>query len=140
MNSDFEKIIGCEKLTCIFGRWPSFHDGYIDEVHFEPHSNQGTLEIACRIFEMTNQTDERGYFILKNHTKTKIRFVGLERLELKAICAGVIISDFKFEPVILEFSKKPGWSAIIESSTDFELQLQCSVIEVLEAAPDLQPN
>ena len=140
MSPANHKIIGETKLTDIFGRWPSFHDGYIDEIHFEPHSQNRALDIVCRILEMTDEKDAGGYFILKNHTKTRIRFHQIETLEMKAIYAGVIIFEFIIEPVMLRFSKTNGWALTIESSTDFQLKLQCHAIEVIEASPDLNPR
>ena len=140
MNSVNQKIIGETKLTDIFGRWPSFHDGYIDEIHFEPHSKNRALDIACRIWEMTDEKDAHGYFIRRNHTKTRIRFDQVEELEMKAIYAGVIIFEFIIEPAMLHFSKTNGWAVMIESSTDFKLKLQCHAIEIIEASPDLNPR
>jgi hypothetical protein len=140
MNCPVEQIIGSEKLTSIFGHWPSFHDGYVDLVRFEPNSKQRSLEIECRIFETTNRLDERGFYIHEKHTKTKLRFIECDRVSIKAIYAGVIIFSLEIEPAILEFSKKSGWAVSLDSSTDFEMKLQCSAIEVLEAIPDLQQS
>gem|GEM_PF-5543914 len=89
---------------------------------------------------MTNRLDNKGFFVLEKHTRTKLRFAEYEQLEIRASYAGVIIAGMKIESTILEGSKKPGWKVSMDSSTEFELKLTCSTIEVLEAVPDLQKN
>jgi hypothetical protein len=34
MSDPSSQILGAEKLTSIFGRWPSFHDAEVLELHF----------------------------------------------------------------------------------------------------------
>jgi hypothetical protein len=63
-------IIGSEKLTSIFGGWPSFHDAKVHELHFQ----RGHIDTEAKVYEfplltiklhlwlMTNDVDQKGYF------------------------------------------------------------------------------
>ncbi|MFP5277934.1 MAG: Imm50 family immunity protein [Acidobacteriota bacterium] len=97
-------IKNSQKVTDIFGRWPSFHDAEIQEVRLftadgEPWSigsDSPVMEMAIHFFEMTKDVTPEGYFVLKNHTLARFKFCNVEDLEL---------SDFWYQNCIfgLEF-------------------------------------
>jgi Immunity protein 50 len=69
-------IVGSEKLTSIFGRWPSFHDAEVHEIHFWRRHvdteakvyNFPVLTVKIHLWLTTNEVNERGYYVLTNHT------------------------------------------------------------------------
>ncbi|MFA6547243.1 MAG: Imm50 family immunity protein [Limisphaerales bacterium] len=128
------QIRGSEKLTSIFGCWPSFHDGYLRRVGFVPG---GDLQMAFEIHELTNQTETNGHYILTKHTRTTLRFGECESLHIESGFAGCIVFELELKPTLLEIRKKSGWAVKLGSSTDFELKLKCATIEVVEAEPKL---
>ena len=52
-----------ELLVKAMGRWPSFHDAEVKEVTRE----QSDLRVQIHVFEMTNQVDSKGYYVLAKH-------------------------------------------------------------------------
>ena len=127
-----QRIKGQERLTAIFEGWPSFHDGTVELLVHKPG---GFLELTCRIFRMTAELDAKGYYICNRHTRTKLRFDGCEEIKLRSIYAGAAIFELKLEEAILEHPPRVGWQVQIDSSTEFELELTCTSVEVIEANP-----
>lgn len=75
-------IVGSEKLTKIFGYWPSFHDAEVRELHFwrgNVQTEKGiydfpVLTLTIHVWELTNEVDAQGYYVLRHHTLTRLRF------------------------------------------------------------------
>jgi Immunity protein 50 len=45
-------IAGSEKLTSIFGQWPSFHDADVHELHFQ----RGHIDEDVEVYEFPHLT------------------------------------------------------------------------------------
>jgi hypothetical protein len=75
-------IAGSEKLTKIFGYWPSFHDAEVHELHFLRGNIQPEkgvygfpfLTLKIHVWELTKDVDSKGYLILRHHTLATLRF------------------------------------------------------------------
>ena len=82
-------IVGSEKLTNIFGRWPSFHDAEVHEVHLErDHVDTYArvhefprLTVRVHLWVMTNDVDQKGYYVLTNHTLVRIGFYDVDNFD-----------------------------------------------------------
>ncbi len=94
-------IKNSNRITDIFGYWPSFHDAEIQSISLtggetylkDPDRIYPTLDIKIHLWEMTNEVNAKGFFVLKNHTLTDLRFRNTGELEL---------SDFSFRNTIME--------------------------------------
>jgi len=81
-------IQGSEKLTRIFGYWPSFHDAEIIDLHFwrgvvEPDQGRydfPVLTLKIHVWELTNDVNSNGFLVLKHHTITTLRFFDVDEL------------------------------------------------------------
>ena len=118
-----------EKLTAIFDVWPSFHDGILEMLTIEPG---GFLEMICRIQRATDELDAKGHHVLA-WARTKLRFDGCEEVKLRSIYAGAVIYDLKMEETLLEHPQRLGWKVLMDSSTEFDLELTCVSVAVVEA-------
>jgi hypothetical protein len=75
-------IVGSEKLTKIFGFWPSFHDAEVLELHFwrgDIQTDKGiynfpVLTLKIHLWELTNNVDLQGFLFLQHHTLTSSGF------------------------------------------------------------------
>ena len=75
-----------EKLTSIFGHWPSFHDAEVIELNLwrgdvDPDRQRyvfPVLTLKLHFFELTKETDARGHLVTRNHTLATFRFHNLE--------------------------------------------------------------
>ena len=79
-------IVGSEKLTKIFGKWPSFHDAEVHEVFLsrddaETGAKRASTSLITKIHvrEMTSDVEANGYYVLRNHTLASFCFWGIER-------------------------------------------------------------
>jgi hypothetical protein len=71
-----------ERLTSIFGYWPSFHDAEVIEFNLwrgdvEPDAKRyifPTLTAKIHLWEITSEIDARGYLVLRHHTLATLRF------------------------------------------------------------------
>ena len=61
---DVPVIPGAAALAAWYGRWPSFHDAGIHELHL---SRQGVSSLKVHIWHMTDRVDEKGFYILEKH-------------------------------------------------------------------------
>ena len=84
-------IVGSEKLTSIFGGSPSFHDAEVHEIQLE----RGHIDTDNRVYKfprltaklhlwlITNDVDQKGYYVLTKHTLATIRFYDVDNLKLE---------------------------------------------------------
>jgi len=80
------RISGAEKLIAVFGHWPSFHDAEVIWLKLDRRSNGKehgpTLEAQIHAWEMTNEVDEHGYYVLRHHVLVSLKFLDVEELRL----------------------------------------------------------
>ncbi|MCF4127880.1 immunity 50 family protein [Methylobacterium sp. SyP6R] len=84
----FATLPGGQAVIDWFGFCPSFHDATLDGVAIAA----GNASLTLRAFRMTDQTDERGYFILDRHAQVVIHLRRVTGLRLTGD-AGSIISE-----------------------------------------------
>jgi hypothetical protein len=96
-------IIGSEKLTPIFGQWPSFHDAEVHELHFERgyiDTQESVYEfprltIKLHLWLMTNDVDQQGYYVSTKHTLTAIKFYDVDDFKMEASTIKTLFLDWE---------------------------------------------
>jgi hypothetical protein len=89
-------IDGSDKLTSIFGRWPSFHDAEVVNLAFDRVGPTITADI--HVFEMTSEISQTGHYICRKHCVAKLCFLQVDEINLEGFnhqnaLMGLIISD-----------------------------------------------
>ena len=110
-------IKGAKLVTEVYGRWPSFHDAEVLRIVLDRGTSVDgpTLAMDIRTFEMTNETDANGYFILRNEKVVSFRFVSVTELKL---------ADFNHQNVLFDIRiDRVGEEG---SDTHFEVSLNAS--------------
>jgi hypothetical protein len=141
-----------QKITRIFGYWPTFHDAWIHELRlfaadgkpWLPGSISPVLEMVVHVFEMTNEVNEEGYFVLVKHTLAHFQFRNVEGLKL---------DDFSYQNAIFELifgiepmSYRHGGGPVegpppnvltvtIDSSCGLSGEFKCQSAAVISAEP-----
>jgi hypothetical protein len=87
MNVD--RIIGAERVIERFGEWPSFHDAEVVRVTLDRRGPSAAVLVHTWL--MTEQVDEKGYYVLERHTLVQLIFDQLTSCEL---------SDFNHQNVL----------------------------------------
>jgi hypothetical protein len=133
-----------EKLTRIFGRWPSFHDAEVVDLHLwrgdsmteRSHPRFPVLTAKIHLWEMTNEIDARGYYILRNHTLATLRFHDVLKLEIKEFSHQNVIFGLSIESKELsEGPWKRSFAVEFQPVAEFGATFRCSRIEVVDAIP-----
>jgi len=137
-------IEGAEKVTSIFGFWPSFHDAEIVELHLwrgdslteRSHPRFPVVTAKIHLWEITNEIDAKGYYVLRNHTLATLRFHDALHLEIKGFSNQNVIFGLSIKSE--ELSEGP-WKHLFavdfKPVAEFEITFQCSRIEVVDAIP-----
>lgn len=67
-----------EKINNRFGHWPTFHDAEIIRVELiSTKGNDSKIQMDIYVYELTDQTNENGYFKTKNNTLVTMIFDGV---------------------------------------------------------------
>ena len=134
-------IIGSEKLTNIFGYWPSFHDAEILDLHFwrgDIQTDKGiynfpVLTLKVHLWELTNKVDPKGFLILQHHTLTTLRFYDVNDFQMQgfnhqnAMMRLAVSSEQRTE------APSPYFAVVVEPAFGMEASFKCLRMEVLEA-------
>ena len=132
MKPTIKGIKNAEWLVSIFGGWPSFHDAEIHSILITRDCDAGPqIEITVHHWEMTNHLDFNGYFILRHHTLSTLRFSEVSDLQL----ANFNHQNVLFDLEISEFSPETGFSVSLPSSYGCETAFKCREICVLTTKP-----
>ena len=120
-------IVNSEKLTAIFGHWPSFHDATVKRVVIKDFP-QRSVVARIHVFQMTQEVDAQGALALRNHTLATLAFSGVEDLVLENSASGMLLFGLRINEVgkhfTVDFEDAIG--------DGFALQFKCHIIEVLE--------
>lgn len=96
------KIQGVEKITEIFGRFPSFHDAEVLKIVLD-RSGSGkfkpTLESLMWTWQMTNEIDENRRIVLENHCFVDFKFSEIAELSLQGFNHQNVINELVIEEV-----------------------------------------
>jgi hypothetical protein len=134
--NDMTAIQNEEKLTGIFGQWPSFHDAEIISIYLDRGDQNGPfLEMKIHVFEMTNQIDAKGFYILKNHTLATIRFTHIGMGEIKWFNQQNVIAELTLEEVDPKENDGCHFNVLIESSYGCDAAFGCREIVIAEVEP-----
>ena len=135
-------IGGSEKLTDIFGYWPSFHDAEVLELHLwrgyvEPKKDIfifPVLTLKVHVWEMTSEVDSNGYFVLRHHTLVTLRFREIEDLRIEAFNHQNAIFGLTIVQRVRESNVSPYFSVELKRAFGIDSTFKCLGIEVVEAA------
>lgn len=141
MTNIESRIKGSEKLTQIFGYWPSFHDAEVMELNLwrgnvNPEKGQYNFPVCTvtlHLWEITDEVDSKGFYVLRNHTLASIRFFDAQELN---------VEGFNHQNAIarLDIAEEQGSEATrrlfnvrFPAAFGMDASFKCSRIEVVEA-------
>jgi hypothetical protein len=143
--ANIESLIqGSERITNIFGYWPSFHDAEVLDLHFWRGHSDATkdlydfpvLTLKIHLWELTKEVNSEGFLVLKHHTLATLRFANVE--------GDFEMHGFNHQNSILELSitsiertkiPSPCFSVEIVPAFGMGASFHCSQIEVVDATP-----
>jgi hypothetical protein len=131
-------IRGNAKLIEVFGCWPSFHDAEVLRLHFDRASSGAdygpTVECTIHVWEMTNEVDEKGYFVLKNHVLVTFRFIEVSESEFNGFNQQNALWALEIEDISSHQLERIKYAVQFPSSYGLAGSLKCFDIEVTQVA------
>lgn len=144
------QIRNSQRITDIFGHWPSFHDAEIQALRLEiadgkpwvVGSDSPILEMTVHVFEMTKDVTPEGYLNLAKHTLVQIRFCNVEEVELLGFSFQNCIFDLEFGTETASYPQGQPVGRVanlltvkIDSSVGLRGGFRCHSAEVVSAEP-----
>jgi len=136
-------VIGSEKLTGIFGRWPSFHDAEVLELRLErgqarpDDSVYESAKITAKIyvFNTTGEVSPEGYFVVVNQTLATLQFRDVTGFEMRWFNQQNVLSELLISTEAGDEGNLSYLSVVLGSSFGMDASFRCLAIEVLAAVP-----
>jgi Immunity protein 50 len=136
-------IQGSEKLTGIFGYWPSFHDAEIIDLHFwrgvvEPDQGRydfPVLTLRIHVWDLTNEVNSKEFLVLKHHTLTTLRFCDVDEFRMEGFNHQNAI--FGLSVTHQQRAKGPSSYFVVHLEPAFGMgaSFSCLRVEVVDAIP-----
>ena len=137
------QIEGSEKLTKIFGYWPSFHDAEVLEINLWRGDVEAertsyvfpVLTAKLHLWELTSEVNEKGQFVLRHHTIATLRFHDVGELYLAAFNHQNAIFGLAIVRKEREEGPSPVFAVEFEQSHGVKAEFICARVEVVDATP-----
>ena len=138
-----ELIEGSEKLTKIFGYWPTFHDAEVHELNLwrgdvEPDAGQyifPALSVSLHLWELLNETNERGYLVTRHHTFAKLHFHDVDELKMEGFNHQNAIFGLSITREERPEGPSPLFVVNFDPAFGMGASFTCGRIEVVDAVP-----
>ena len=133
-----EFIDGYSAVISAYGRWPRFHDGYVRQFAIRSSGVDGEtgIDLLVHGFDMTSETDERGYYKLRNHHLIHFRFEGTSQLDFEDLdTPDAILRSLEFEALHADSGSTTSISVALMSSYGMSGTFRCQSAKVLSVKP-----
>ncbi len=111
-------IEGAQELYDWFGYWPSFHDGEVESLQL---NRRGPSLLVVHTWEMTDEIDDRNFYVVKKHVVVEFVLFEVSELELTGFSNQNVLSHLEVEKkdagYRLRLDQCYGLSGIIEAKT-----------------------
>ena len=134
-------IAGSEKITGIFGYWPSFHDAEILELHFVRGNVQPEqkiydfprLTLTIHLWELTNEVDPKGFFVLRHHTIATLKFTDVFEFQMQGFNHQNAILSLSINREERTKGPSPVFVVTIDPAFGMGASFECLGIDVVDA-------
>ncbi len=105
LEPEFTTVDGAQELYDWFGYWPNFHDAEIVSFHLNRASPSS---MTIHTWEMTDQIDERNFYVLTKHVVVEFSLIGVSGLNLTGFSVQNVIGDLGLQKTIDGFRIELG--------------------------------
>ena len=136
-------IAGSEKLTEIFGNWPSFHDAEVLDLRLDRGDIQTdksvyefpALTLKIHVWELTNKTNSEGYLILLHHTLATLKFCDVADFQMQGFNHQNALMELVLKSEERTEGPSPYFAVKLEPAFGIEASFKCLRIEVIDVVP-----
>ncbi len=134
------RIECAEKLTAVFGYWPSFHDAEVVWVRLDRRpACEGTygptLEASIHAFEMTDEVGPGGFCVLRHHVLVHFRFHDVVELALEDLNHQNVFFELSISDIRDRQMEGIEFEVALYSSFGLDGTFQCGRVEVVDVTP-----
>ena len=134
-------IEGRERVTAVFGHWPSFHDAEVMSLRMDrgaagagPGSGP-TFDVILHAFEMTDQVAPDGFLVLRNHVLVHLRFHGVVDSQLGGFNQQNSLFGLRLEDIRSHGLEGIGLQVDLDASNGLNASFECHHAEVVSVLP-----
>lgn len=139
MMEPHQRIQNNERLTSIFGRWPSFHDSEVVWLRLDRRATAlgdgPTVETLIHTFEMTSEVNAAGFYVLRNHVLVHLRFSRVMEAVLDGFNRQNALNGLSIKDIRHRQMEHINFEVRFDSAFGLEASFQCQEIEVVEVEP-----
>ena len=148
MNEPEKLIEGSERLTSVYGYWPSFHDAEVIDFNLwrgdvDPEQERYIFPVITtkiHLWELTSEVNALGGLVTRHQTLATLRFHDVDEFHMdgfnhqNAICGLGITTEER------DAGLSPFFRVVFEPAFGITSTFRCTRIEVLHAEPFPQSN
>ena len=138
-----ESIEGSQKLTEIFGYWPSFHDAKILELHFsrgdvDPDAGRyifPLLQVRIHLWELNCGGEEQAPIATRHHTLATLRFADVDEFRMEGFNHQNAILGLSITRQERQSGPSPVFAVHFDPAFGMGATFICGRVEVVDAVP-----
>ena len=133
----FERVINREAVEERFGEWPTFHDAEVLAVRLDSgqrSDGRASVELDIHAFEMTDQVDDDGYYVIRLHTMVTLRCEGTSEIELAYFGPQNVLAELGID-WLPQSSDGARFALDLPSNNGLQGSLRCEDVIVMSVAP-----
>ena len=127
-------ILNHKAVVDIYGEWLLFHDSKV-QAYVPPTPESQSLAFTIHTWQMTDEVDAKGFFVLQNHTLVSFRFDGLFDVSMNAFGTHNILFGIEFFPSTDNSSFRVVLNSVMDKSGSFSAR-KGEVVSVIPCTPD----
>ena len=129
-------IVNEQAILDVYGKWPSFHDAEVLSIALgRGVDGWPFLEAVFYLFEMTNEIDNQGYYVLRNHRIVCLRFEEISGLEIEDFDSQNVLFDLRIDHLEPSENNDAAHEICFNASIGTEASFRCRRIEVKSVEP-----
>ena len=137
-------VDGARMLEAVFGEWPSFHDAEVLELSLDREARGAvrgpTIRFTVHVFQMTDEVDSQGYFVLRNHVLVRFVLYSAEVLQLEGFNLQNVLFGLHVSKPANPAAPDLGIQVDLEPSYGVSASFQCARAEIASVEPYEPPK
>lgn len=127
-------ILNNKAIVDLYGTWLSFHDANV-LTYAKPTPECQALTLTIHTWQMTNEVDSNGYFVLRNHALVSFRFEGLFEVNMDTFDSDNILFGIEFFPIGDGSSFRVALDSVMDKSGSFSAR-KGEVVSMVPCTPN----
>jgi hypothetical protein len=129
MKEKASLIKGSEKLTSLFGYWPTFHDAEV--ISLTLNRAGSTLLADVHVFEITSEVSQKGSFLCRHHCVVTLRFSEVDQVKIEGFGQQNPLMGLRIEDVSARQLERIKFEVSFDGSFGLDCSFACAAVEVL---------